>query len=296
MHDKSGRLRWSVEQRFEFIEFRLYWEGGLNRSDLVNYFGISVPQASNDLRRYQQIAPKNLRYDTSLKRYFASSEFSPQFLVPDATKFLTELNSIARETTDEDETWIAHLPSFAAVAVPRRIIDTGYFKSVLTAIRAQQTLEIRYQSLSSPAPQWRTISPHAFAFDGMRWHTRAFCHMRQNFRDFLLSRVLGTRATYLDVAGEEDELWNNEIEIVLEPHPKCTEGQKKAIELDYGMTRGQTSVKMRHAMLFYFLKRQGFLDDGKRVASGREKPEQQQHVVLADAEAVQAHLDETKTS
>ena len=27
-------MRWGVEQRLEFIEFRLLWEGGVNRSDI----------------------------------------------------------------------------------------------------------------------------------------------------------------------------------------------------------------------------------------------------------------------
>ncbi|MES2390903.1 MAG: hypothetical protein V4555_04635, partial [Acidobacteriota bacterium] len=40
--------RWGQERRLEFIEFRLQWEGRVNRSDLVNYFSISVPQASLD--------------------------------------------------------------------------------------------------------------------------------------------------------------------------------------------------------------------------------------------------------
>ena len=39
-------LKWGVERRLEFIEFRLFWEGGVNRADLIEMFGVSVPQAS----------------------------------------------------------------------------------------------------------------------------------------------------------------------------------------------------------------------------------------------------------
>ena len=46
-------LRWGVEQRLEFIEFRLFWEGGVNRSDITACFGVSVPQASKDLSQYR---------------------------------------------------------------------------------------------------------------------------------------------------------------------------------------------------------------------------------------------------
>lgn len=38
-----------VERRLEFIEFRLFWEGGVNRADIIEMFDVSVPQASKDL-------------------------------------------------------------------------------------------------------------------------------------------------------------------------------------------------------------------------------------------------------
>ena len=48
---KKG-VNWGVERRYEFIEFRLYWQGRINRSDLMEVFGISVQQASKDLSNY----------------------------------------------------------------------------------------------------------------------------------------------------------------------------------------------------------------------------------------------------
>jgi hypothetical protein len=62
-------IRWGIEQRLEFIEFRLFWDGEINRSGITKQFSISVPQASNDLKRYAEQAPGNLVYDKSLKRY-----------------------------------------------------------------------------------------------------------------------------------------------------------------------------------------------------------------------------------
>src|SRR5688572_15244984 len=40
-----ARTSWGVERRLEFIEFRLFWEGGVNRADIVRAFDVSVPQA-----------------------------------------------------------------------------------------------------------------------------------------------------------------------------------------------------------------------------------------------------------
>ena len=45
MDKERSELRWGVEQRLEFIEFRLFWEGHVNRSDLMEQFGVSVNHA-----------------------------------------------------------------------------------------------------------------------------------------------------------------------------------------------------------------------------------------------------------
>ena len=69
MGEEQRDLRWGVERRLEFIEFRLFWEGHVNRSDLIDSFGISVQQASTDLNRYLGLAPANMVYDKSGKAY-----------------------------------------------------------------------------------------------------------------------------------------------------------------------------------------------------------------------------------
>ena len=49
--NKKG-MNWNVERRYEFMEFRLYWQGNINRSDLMEAFGISVQQASKDFANF----------------------------------------------------------------------------------------------------------------------------------------------------------------------------------------------------------------------------------------------------
>jgi hypothetical protein len=66
MDNDRSELRWGVEQRLEFIEFRLFWEGHVNRSDVMEKFGLSVNQASSDLNRYIGLAPATMTYDKSL--------------------------------------------------------------------------------------------------------------------------------------------------------------------------------------------------------------------------------------
>ena len=63
------QLNWGAERRNEFIEFRVFWHGRINRSDLMETFGISLQQASLDLTGYAERWKRNLVYDKSLRTY-----------------------------------------------------------------------------------------------------------------------------------------------------------------------------------------------------------------------------------
>lgn len=69
------RLSFAVAYRMRFIDFLLHEYGTLNRSALIDYFGISSPQASNDLAMYSALAPANMEYDLSAKTYRRTRSF-----------------------------------------------------------------------------------------------------------------------------------------------------------------------------------------------------------------------------
>jgi predicted DNA-binding transcriptional regulator YafY len=272
--DKS-ELRWGVERRLEFIEFRLFWEGHVNRSDLMEQFGLSVNQASADLNRYIGFAPDNMVYDKSGRTYVRGTEYSAQFLKPDASRYLAQLRSLADGIIDSDDTWIAELPSYDAAPTPARGVNPVTLRSVVGAIRRSEAIEVKYQSLSRPEPRWRWIAPHAIGFDGFRWHTRAFCQMDEVFKDFLLSRIISTRsveASEVTDAGDAD--WQEQVTLEIGPHPELSESQKKVIALDYGMRDGKAKIQVRRALLYYALKRLG-LDNNAAT-----RPPQEQQIVL----------------
>jgi len=71
----TGKISYAVEQRLRFIDFLLAHYGTINRSALVDYFGISVPQASADIKQYLLLAPGNAVYDPSVKVYRHPANF-----------------------------------------------------------------------------------------------------------------------------------------------------------------------------------------------------------------------------
>ena len=88
-------LRWGEEARLRAIDADAFWEGRVNRAGLMRRFGISVPQATIDLRAYQLLAPENLRYDTREKAYLATEGFKPLFGPPEAEAWLVEEAGVA---------------------------------------------------------------------------------------------------------------------------------------------------------------------------------------------------------
>ncbi len=289
METEKADLRWGVEQRLEFIDFRLFWEGHVNRVDLMSTFGVSVNQASTDLNRYIGMAPENMQYDKSARAYVRGAAFAPLYLKPDASRYLAQLRSVADGILDRADGWIGQFPSSDAAPTPIRGVNAKTLRSVIAAIRRSEAIEVKYQSLSRPEPRWRWIAPHALGFDGFRWHTRAFCLIDQSFKDFLLSRIIETRGTKLSEVGPDaDTDWNEQVTLEIGPHPELSATQQKVIALDYGMRSGRAKVLVRKALLSYALKRLGLDTD----PAGR-RPQDQQIVLINRS---QVHAASTSTS
>lgn len=267
-------MRHGVEERLAFIEFRLFWEGRINRSDLIHRFRISTPQASKDLSLYESEAPGNLFYDTSGKRYLAAPNFQPKFFQPDADNYLAQLRNIADNTVPTRETWLDALPESEAMPIPHRRVSVQVLRGIIGAIRKKVSVDVLYQSMNKqrPGPMWRTISPHALGHDGLRWHVRAFCHVDNRFKDFLLSRCLDSgNETGAGASPREDKFWNEFFSVVLIPNPNLSDDQQAVISQDYCMEYGQIAIPVRKALLYYFRKRLR-LDVAEAVDDDREMP------------------------
>ena len=282
-------LKWGVERRLEFIEFRLFWQGAINRVDITGFFGVSVPQASKDLSQYQELAPGNLEYDKSEKRYFASETFKPRFFVPDSDQYLSQLRLATDHSAPPEGTWLSNQPDLAWMPIPHRRVDPTVLRCVLAAIRDEAAVEILYQSMNPnrPDPIFRAISPHALGSDGLRWHVRAYCHIGNKYKDFLLSRCLECRNSGAALARpEDDKQWAESIEVQLTPNPKLSDSQQSIIASDYDMTNNHLTITLRKALIYYFNKRLR-LDVADALDDPREAP-----VVVADQVAFEKALAE----
>lgn len=232
-------LPFTIRQRMEHIERCLFWKGELKRADLIDRFGVNPAQAAADFSNYMLMAPGNMDYNKSRKRYLPLPAFAPKFIHPASLDEFVGMESPVIKV----EEW----------PLPPRVASPETLQAVIRAIRCHEALEIRYQSMTDPKPSWRWVSPHAFASDGDRWHVRAFCHKRGDFRDFVLGRIIATRHSKpSDANPSKDEDWHTFVTVVLTPNPQLSEDQQAAIAAEHNMPRNHVlKLRLRKAMLFY---------------------------------------------
>lgn len=289
--DLFNKTRRGIERRLEFIEFRLAWEGAIQRGHLVNFFGISLQQASADLNRYLTIAPMNMEYDLRRRSYIATKNFKPLFIPRDSDSYLSPLLSVGIGLRNKDETFIGWWPDLGSIPSFKQWIDPNVLFEILGAIRYKRDLFVKYNSITRGEVMTRWLAPHALSFDGLRWFARAYCHLRNMFRDFGLARiveVVDQRAGRVDPA--QDFVWNRFISVTIAPHPRLTKGQKKIIELDYGMSGGRKIIEIRGALLFYLLRRLGI---EKEIESDDANPDVNQ-IILVNRKEVEEVLKENE--
>lgn len=262
--------RWGQERRLEFIDFRLLWEGRINRAELVEFFGTSIQQASLDLARYMEIAPGNLEYNRSEKVYRATAKFKPVVTPADSQVFLNQVLGVASGTLPSSLSFIGWRPPCDIVQFPTRSIRPDILMRVIWAIRDGEDIELEYQSMRRPAATRRWIAPHAIAFDGARWHVRAWCHENLDFRDFVFSRfqrIHGSRKT--DVDSRSDARWHSFVTLILQPRSGLTEHQRRAVEADFGMKDGELRIAIREALVFYFVRQVQLEREGEPPLRGQ---------------------------
>lgn len=285
----EAKKAWGVGQRLMFIEFRLWWDGRINRGDLIDKFGISPQQASADIQEYLQLIQgegKGVDYDRSGKFYYATEAFTPKLHPNDANQYLNELMAVGLGGKESRHSFLGFVPDFGAPPAIERRVSVSILHALLHAMRSRQGIQICYQSFSSPEPKWRWIEPHALAFEGHRWHARAYAETSGGFRfsDFVLARILDVgelRAATIDSVN--DSKWHTLLPVRIGAHPELDESMKRTIEWDYGMENGERTLEVRAALAFYFLK-QLRLDKDSEMLSPKAR-----QIVLLNAEELEQY-------
>ena len=284
MNNYSGRLRWGVHRRLEFIDFRLFWDGRFNRRDMAETFGISPQQASVDIGQYEQMAPNNLAYDRAEKTYRRTEQFAPAFIGESVERYLLQLVAVKNRWMRREDTWFDGFPPLEVISLRRRATDPTVLLRVLDAVHKRLEIDIEYGSLTGSMQPSLTIAPHALAHSAGRWYVRSWSRDHNDFRDYNLNRISAvTDSRPCSVDPALDFEWVHKMNLVILPNPELPPERQATVAAEHGMTDGRMVFPCRLSLSFYLMSEHA-LD----VEPGVLKPERQQIVLQNRDEITQA--------
>lgn len=237
------------QERLFYLEFRLYFLGHANRSDLQRRFGLKESSASRDIALYKKLAPDNVVYDYGIKSYIPQDTFEPLFSYT-AAQVLTAL------TYGFGDDYAG--PKFPEIATespaqsPLPLIPT--LAAVTRAIHKDQALSVEYIS-ETKGRRVQGIVPHALINSGTRWMVRCYNRSDDCFDNFVINRIVNVLGKSDNPQPHEskdsDGEWNQIANVTLVPHPSMA--YPEAVAQEYGMHDGILKMTCRLALRDYML-------------------------------------------
>ena len=247
-----SELSQTQKERLSHIDFRLMFLGVMQRSDLIQRFGMKQAAATRDIALYRKLAEENIIYKTKERSYFYNPRFIPLF------DYTPERALAALSSGFGDDYVGVHSKAMIPCEIPTQLNMTQLETlSVLTrAIYQHQVVKLKYYSLSSGGSV-REIVPFALVDNGLRWHIRAYDRKQSRFTDFVVNRM--ENPEIIDSKIEEHESkdadiqWNRIVELEIVPHPALK--HPETIAMDYCMRDKQLNINVRAAVAGYLLRR-----------------------------------------
>ena len=277
------QLRWGVRRRLEFIDFRLFWDGRFNRSDMIETFGISAQQTSADIGLYARLASDNLVYSSTEKAFVRTDQFKPIFIGETIDWYLVQLVSIRNNWLRSEDTWFASFPNVEVATLGNTATNPTVLLHILSAIRNRHKVDVNYDSMTGSSEHARTIAPHSLVQSSGYWYVRSWSSTHNDFRDYKLNRISSVgKARPSQIDPTLDYEWALEINLRIVPNPGLAPERQIAIAKERGMSNKQLVRSCRLSLVFYLMSEYN-LD----VEHGILNPEKQQ-IVLQNLEEVRS--------
>lgn len=236
-------------ERLRYIDLCSFVLGFVNRKLLMNRFDVKQAWATKDFKSYQEKSGNQLEYDHALRAYKPKGDFTPIFE--------HSSNEAIKLISSGSQTIICE-PDIAKTTLSYRIksvepkLENIY--AVLRGIYLSSKVDIEYISRTSGHSK-RAIAPHTLISTGSFHYVRAYDYKTAEFRNFKLNRIVSS--TVIHQSPEEGECktsdvdWELEIELTIICNGELQ--NRDAIEYDYGLIDGQLKIKIKKALLLFFL-------------------------------------------
>lgn len=211
------------DQRLLVMEGILDWEGEIGNARVRKLFDLQPVQASRLLAEFRTRLGDRLIEDGRAKVLRLAS--------PEQRCSEMSLDEYVRQTRPiEDPAGCVY-----DARVDLTDVRPSVFAALRKAARCRIGVAISYSSMTNPKPSERVIYPHSLVHVGRRWHVRAWCGKRSEFRDFTMGRIRSASpldgVTPHDVT--DDNAWNQMIQLRLVAHRGLSADQQLVVRNEY---------------------------------------------------------------
>lgn len=233
--------------RLPDLEIILLWEGEIDNLRIRELFGVQPVWASRLLGELTKHMGR---------RAARASAHAPLRLNPGAAV------RSKKQSPDEYLRIIGAAPTHSANGLfledARRDLSAvapEIFSVVVQAIRRGVGVQLVYRSMNQPAGSERLVFPHVLVRAPGRWHMRAWCAQKKDFRDFNLGRVAAASLSNIPSphGRQDDKDWTETTSFYIVAHPSLTPEQQTMIAAEYFPGTSARQLKVRRCLLGYII-------------------------------------------
>lgn len=241
----SGSGKEDASQRIRDMDVLIRWEGELSNARIREVFDVQAVQSSRLLAAYMAERDGVLSRATPRAPVKPSAQFDDEVPPTSADDYLRLLSGA-----------LPSLPGFDLIVDARPSLlseNPRLFADLLRASRAGTGLWITYGSMRNPTGIERAIFPHSLVRAPRRWHVRAWCELRKEFRDFALGRVLSYRTLEQSTPKlrRQDVDWNRFVHLKVVAHPDFGEEHQRLLRREYFAGKTSMNLRVRKALASY---------------------------------------------
>jgi hypothetical protein len=237
----NKHVRPRILERMRWIETALREGDQFPKEQYLSYFGIKEPNLSQDLNRFVEII---------------------EIFGGEATRTHGWIN-VLRWPVDGCVGSIGYL-DWHRLIYPDGLVEVAAknigFESphicrwITSAIRSRRVVEMEYMSTTSGLRKLN-ISPHSLVKTAGRTHVRAYDHGKNDFRDFVISRMSQVQDidNYRYVSSDFDDDWNEIVEVSISIESSLEDFTRKSISMSCGLDSPDKEIRIsaRFALVDY---------------------------------------------
>jgi hypothetical protein len=272
-----GRSLNQRSDRLRLLLALLQWEGEIRSSRIQQLLSVTAVPASRLITQFREVYPGLIENDTRRKRWVLSRAASARAQLATNAPRVDEYLALTAEDDTND----------CVVEARQTFLDPApsVFSTLRRACLAKTGVTITYASMNHPEGVVRTIYPHALVRGNQRWHARAWCEERQEYRDFAVGRM--SSPSLVDAPRKQlppDHAWETMIEVRVGAHSALPMDKEKVIRDEYFHGKVGRRFTVRAALVNYLL------NDIRAAIDPRRQVPPEYLLEVSNLEEVRPHL------